>query len=66
MLRGALPWSLVEAYRGTFDRAELPATAIVCAQGPGYENSRRAQQVASGAGLVALPRACGDAALVAA
>ena len=66
VVRDALPWSLVEAYRGTFDRAALPATVYDCTRGSGYQNSGRAQQVASSAGLVALPRVCGDAALVAA
>ena len=56
----------MEAYRGTFDHAELPETATVCAQGSGYHNSWEAQHVASVAGLVALPRACGGAALAAA
>ena len=29
VLRDALPWGLVEAYRGTFNRSELPATAFL-------------------------------------
>ena len=33
VLWGALPWILVEVYRGTFDPAEPPATAIVRAYG---------------------------------
>ena len=63
--RERLPWSLVEAYRGTFDPGALPATAHACMQGTEYHRCRRAREVAT-AGMVAIPRACGDAGMIAA
>ena len=62
-----MPLSLIDAYRRTFGADEvLPAVANKMFATTEYRGSWRAAQVAQEALYIALPRACGDAALVAA
>ena len=67
ILKDTLPLSLIDAYRHTFAVDEvLPDVANKMFSPKEYRCSWRAFQVAEVAGYIAFPRACGDAALVAA
>ena len=62
--KDALPWELVDAYRRTFANQKLAETGF--GQERAEEYADKAVKVAEDAGLIALPRACGDAAHIAA
>ena len=67
ILNDILPLSLIDAYRNTFVVDEiLPECAMKMVHPKEYRCSWRASQVAVDGGYIAFPRACGDAALVAA
>ena len=67
ILKDTLPLSLIDAYRSTFATDEvLPDVANKMFAPKQYRGAWRASQVAQDAGYIAFPRACGDAALVAA
>ena len=64
-MKDSLPWHVVDAYRKTFTRQKLPDSGFANMQSREYHASWRAGKVAEDAGYIALPRACGDAALIA-
>ena len=67
ILKDTLPLHLINAYRKTFAADEvLPDCGFKLMHPKEYRCSWRARQVAEAAGYIAVPRACADAALVAA
>ena len=67
ILKDTLPIHLIKAYRSTFGPDEvLPDVGFQLTRPEAYGISTRATQVAEASGYIAFPRACGDAALVAA
>ena len=65
--KDTLPLSLIDAYRSTFATDEvLPDCGFKLVHPKEYRGSWRACQVAESCGYIAVPRACGDAALIAA
>ena len=67
ILKDTLPLSLIDAYRNTFAVDEvLPDAGARMFAPKEYRDSWRTLQVAQVPGYIAFPRACGDAALVAA
>ncbi len=59
IVKDALPWHLVDAYRKSFVGEELPGSACALMRPGQYQDCYRALKVALESGCIALPRACG-------